>query len=124
MADSPTLELYRLKLGALLAEAHRRHIDDDSECAATVRLLERHLAIIDAMTSAERQCLAWLEEQTAQSHLASRCGAAREDVASFLAWWQATHRELDGYFTKFAAKRPTVRDMSQASLDRMKPKSS
>lgn len=124
MDRSPTLELYRLKLGAMLAEAHRRHVDDDSECAATICLLERHLAIIDAMTPAERQCLASLEEETARTELASRCRASSEDVAAFLAWWQVTHRDLDGYLTKFSATRRTARDMSQASLNRIKPKSS
>jgi signal recognition particle GTPase len=124
MSHSPTLELYRLKLGAMLAEAHRRHVDNDSECAATICLLERHRAIIEAMTPAERQCLASLDGESARTELASRCRASREDVDAFLAWWQVTHRELDGYLTKFPATRSTARDMSQASLNQMKPNNS
>lgn len=110
MDHSPTLELYRQKLGAMLAEAHRRHIADDRECAAALRLLEQHRAIIDAMTSAERCSLANFEAESAQSHLAARCGMSREDIAAFLTWWDATHPELDEYLTTFAVPRHIPRN--------------
>jgi signal recognition particle GTPase len=105
-AHSPTLELYRRKLGAMLAEAHRRHIDDDDRCLTTIRSLEEHRAIIDAMTSAERQLATqWLNE-SARARIASRCGVSCEKVAAFLDWWWTVQSDLGRYLAAFESREP------------------
>lgn len=117
MAHSPTLELYRRKLGAMLAEAHRRNIDDDDRCLTTIRLFEEHRAIIDAMTSAERQSAAqWLNE-SARVRIASRCGVSCEKVAAFLAWWREAQCDLGKYFAAFESRQPKPRHQTRSRFN-------